>query len=331
VINPAYSDEVDVLKSLLLNALKIIQNINLMFSEVKAIRAHMTSVLNDQLLLTTAYTSSSTSSTSLPGVIEFTNLDLTKNLKAAKKALSALAGVYSIICNITGAMYIGSSIDIGNRLVDHLVTKNTNEHLQYAINKYGLDNFSFCVVELYEVYSEVCPPPVDTSQETNKANLLAVEQKHLDWLFSLPKELRYNFSPIAGAPIAGRTHTPESKAQMSYANTGKIHTPESKAQMSDSKSGANNPMFGKTHSDDTRAKISKAMSGANHPMYGKSGELSPLSIQVNVYSLDNVLVRSFSSQSSCSEWLGIKQYTVSRYIKSGKVWNKLYVFRTYIL
>jgi group I intron endonuclease len=99
-----------------------------------------------------------------------------------------------------------------------------------------------------------------------------------------------------GAPIAGRTHTPESKAQMSYANTGKIHTPESKAQMSDSKSGANNPMFGKTHSDDTRAKISKAMSGANHPMYGKSGELSPLSIQVNVYSLDNVLVRSFSSQ-----------------------------------
>jgi len=30
-------------------------------------------------------------------------------------------GVYAIICNITGAVYIGSSINIGNRLVDHLV------------------------------------------------------------------------------------------------------------------------------------------------------------------------------------------------------------------
>jgi len=59
--------------------------------------------------------------------------------------------------------------------------------------------------------------------------------------------------------------------------------------------------------------------GALNPMYGKSGELSPEagSIQVNVYSLDNVLVRSFSSQSSCSKWLGVSQPTVSQYIKSG--------------
>ena len=82
-------------------------------------------------------------------------------------------------------------------------------------------------------------------------------------------------------------------------------------------------MYGKTLSEETLAKIS----GPNNHMYGKSGELSPVSIQVNVYSLDNVLVRSFSSQSSCSEWLGINQSTVSKYIKSGKVWNKLYTFR----
>jgi group I intron endonuclease len=44
-------------------------------------------------------------------------------------------------------MYIGSSIDIGNRLVDHLVDNNTNEHLQNAIKKYGLENFTFTVVE----------------------------------------------------------------------------------------------------------------------------------------------------------------------------------------
>jgi len=52
-----------------------------------------------------------------------------------------LAGVYAIICNITGTVYIGSSINIGSRLVDHLVENNTNEHLQYAINNYKLENF----------------------------------------------------------------------------------------------------------------------------------------------------------------------------------------------
>jgi hypothetical protein len=36
--------------------------------------------------------------------------------------------------------------------------------------------------------------------------------------------------------------------------------------------------------------------GALNPMYGKGGELSPVSIQVSVYSIDNVLVCSFPSE-----------------------------------
>ena len=60
-------------------------------------------------------------------------------------------------------------------------------------------------------------------------------------------------------------------------------------------------------------------------MYGKSGELSPVSIQVNVYSLDNVLVRSFSSQVACGKWLDVSEFTVRHYIKSGKVFRKQYL------
>ena len=40
-------------------------------------------------------------------------------------------------------------------------------------------------------------------------------------------------------------------------------------------------------------------------MYGKGGELSPVSIQVNVYSIDKVLVHSFSSQVAVAKWFGI--------------------------
>jgi hypothetical protein len=77
----------------------------------------------------------STTDTIVPRIIEFTNLDQPKELKAAKKALRGTAGVYAIINNITGAIYIGSSIDIRIRLVQHLVDNNTNEHLQNAIAK----------------------------------------------------------------------------------------------------------------------------------------------------------------------------------------------------
>jgi hypothetical protein len=182
------------------------------------------------------------------------------------------------------------------------------------------------------------------------------EQHFLDILFSLPANLRYNFSPVAGAPIAGRTHSEETLAQMRDSHTGKTHSEETRAQISDSisgkthseetraqisksqqlvdRSGANNPMygrtganhpsFGKSHSDETRAKMSEALTGANNPMFGKSGELSPVSIQVNVYSLDNVLVRSFSSQVACAKWLGVSEGSVRNYIRSGKVFKGLY-------
>src|SRR3954462_3871210 len=102
-------------------------------------------------------------------------------------------GIYAfIICNVTGDMYIGSSINMAKRLVDHVVDNDTNVHLQNAINCYGLENFVFVVVEVFKVDPEL-------SLESNKANLLAMEQKHLDWLFSLPESFRYNFNPTANS------------------------------------------------------------------------------------------------------------------------------------
>src|SRR4051812_49703697 len=113
-------------------------------------------------------------------------------------------------------MYIGSSINIGNRLVDYLVYNNTNEYLQNAIKKYGLENFTFAVVEFCDL--EV---------------LLQQEQHYLDILFSLSANLRYNFNPTAGSSL-GYKHTEEVRAKISEAKTGKSHTPETLAKMSDS-------------------------------------------------------------------------------------------------
>ena len=78
---------------------------------------------------TASSTDSSSSTDSLPRVIEFENLDQPENLKAAKVALKGLTGVYAFVNNLTGAVYIGSSINLAQRLVDHAVYKDTNVRL----------------------------------------------------------------------------------------------------------------------------------------------------------------------------------------------------------
>ena len=80
--------------------------------------------------------------------------------------------------------------------------------------------------------------------------------------------------------------------------------------MSDAQTGANNPMYGKTHTKEARALIS---------------------IQVNVYSIDNVLVRSFSSQVAAAKFLNTSKVQVHRYVRSGKVFQSTYLISTTIL
>ena len=137
-------------------------------------------------------------------------------------------------------MYIGSSINMAKRLVDHIVDNDTNVHLQNAINCQGIENFVFVVVEVFKVDPEL-------SLKSNKANLLALEQKHLDWLFSLPESLRYNFNPTAGSSL-GYKHTDDTRAKMSDAHTGKSITPDTRVKISAS-------MTGKTHSEESRAQL----------------------------------------------------------------------------
>jgi group I intron endonuclease len=254
-----------------------------------------------------------------PLVKGYTDLHIKENFKLAKAALKGRSGVYCIICLITGAVYVGSSINLAERLNDHIIEGNTNVRLQNAITKYGLEHFVFIVVEFVEPDSSSC------LSEEAKVYLLSREQFYLDCVFKLPKNLRYNISKVAEASFSGLNHLPETRVKMSEAKTGvnnpmsgKSHSPESKALIS----GANHHMYGKSHSNETRVKISDALTGPNNPMYGK---VPTHAITVNVNSIDNVLVRSFSSQVACAKWLNVSEFTVRNYIKSGKVFRKQYL------
>ena len=102
---------------------------------------------------------------------------------------------------------------------------------------------------------------------------------------------------------------------------GKSHTPETLALMSEAKTGVLNPMHGKVPAN-------AFPSGANNPMHGK---VAANAITVYVYSLEYVLVQTFSSMTAAAEFLNTSKVQVHRYIRSGKVFQSKYLISTTIL
>lgn len=208
----------------------------------------------------------------LPRVIVFQALNTIKDLKAARNTLNEVAGIYAIVCTVTGVVYIGSTINMGVRILDHFMD-SSNLYLKNAINKHGVESFIFIVVELYEFNPEL---PV----ETNRELLLEREQYYLDELFKSPTEFRYNFLPTAGSSL-GFKHSEETKVNISITRLGRRPTKQA------------------------RKRISEAQQGINNPRYGKSAVNANT---VYVYSfVDNQLVQTFPSQVAVAKWLNITE------------------------
>jgi group I intron endonuclease len=230
--------------------------------------------------------------------------------------LAKTAGVYLILNNITGQIYIGSAVDLAKRLGSHFRGQKSNIRLQNAFRKYGLLNFSLIILD-------ICAP--------NKELLLALEQL----AFNLYKPA-YNLLQIAGNSL-GLTHTEESKQKMSDAKTGAKHPMFGKK-------GALNPMFGSKPTIETRKQISDSLkgraiseetrkrlsaaqkrvdrSGANHPGFGK---VPSSAHTVYVYSLDHLLIQQFPSKVAAAKWLNVSAFTVNHYIKNNKVFQGRFI------
>jgi len=254
------------------------------------------------------FTVSCDGATDLPYIMQFDNLHITENLSQAVKTLKGTSGIYCITHPESGQMYIGSSVNLGNRITAHFVNGSSNVHLQFAIAKYGLALFVFSVIEL-------CA----------KDQLLVREQHWLNWLFSQSALLRYNFLPNAGS-LLGYRHSEESKALISAAKTGFRHSEESKALMS----GENHPNYGEKTSEDTKAKMSAANSGKTASeesralmSAAKAGNLNA-SKSVSIYTLDGSLVQSFHSATAAALYLGVTQGAITYAIKRNSVVKRLY-------
>ena len=181
-----------------------------------------------------------------------------------------MRGIYAIIHNLTGASYVGQSIDIEFRWRMHRnalrVARHDNVHLQRAWTKDGEAAFEFVVVE--ECAADDC---------TDR------EQFWLDRFREAGSV--YNLGLCANPTWKGRTHSAESRARMSKARRGKHLPPismehrerigaaqrgvpksaEHRAKLSAANKGRPSCHKGIPKSPEHRAKLSMALRGRPLP------------------------------------------------------------------
>jgi group I intron endonuclease len=159
----------------------------------------------------------------------FDNLDKDTSRKDVLKRTSNLSGIYMILNKITKDYYIGSASTnrFHARFSNHLIYFRGSKVVKAAVNKYGLNNFAFLILDLY--------PDVITKE--NNKELLNLEDKYLKLL--LPN---YNILTEAGSSF-GYKHTEidrlkmkelftdERREKIGSLNRGKILSPETIEKM----------------------------------------------------------------------------------------------------
>jgi group I intron endonuclease len=145
-------------------------------------------------------------------------------------------------------------MDLARRILEHINNKNSNLHLQRAISKYDLSNFSLYILELL-------PTDEDLTSEELSITLIMLEQKYLDYFKD-----KYNINPNAGKTRLGAKHSEATKELFSSLRRenptflNKTHSPEVIAAMSARVKGSNNPMFGKPVTEGNKKLISELFS-----------------------------------------------------------------------
>ena len=154
-------------------------------------------------------------------------------------------GVYEIVNTSNGDRYVGSSLNVEARWKRHCSELRKGGHpnprLQNVWNKYGGDRLTFSPI-LY------CAP----------STRLFYEQRAIDGYHP-----EYNISPIAGAPMSGRTHSEQAKVKMSTSKLGVKKSPEYLKLLSARMKGTQ-IWLGKRHTPETIVKMSKAGRDRKH-------------------------------------------------------------------
>lgn len=199
------------------------------------------------------------------------------------------AGVYLISNNVNGKCYVGSTIHLSRRRLEHFSSlannKHPNKHLQNAYNKYGVEVFEFEVLETIIIDDNI------------KKALLSREQF---WIDNLKPE--YNILPVAGSSL-GYRHTEETKRKISESTTGVKKSEEHAKHIREGQSG-------RVLTEEHKAKLSEAAKHRKSPSNHA------------IISIDGVI---YNSLKEASEATGVKYNTIQKRLKNPNFNNYYYV------
>ena len=175
--------------------------------------------------------------------------------------------IYRIQNAINQKCYIGlTTKDPHVRWLAHRYKANakTNRVLYDAINKYGIDNFKFEVLETFDdiSFKELLIKEVEAIKKYNcfypsGYNMTLGGEGSFGVKYSEETKQRMTLMRLGKKR---QPFTEEHKAKIGAAHIGKEITEAHKSILSQKHSGTGNPMFGKTLSESHRQKISAAKS-----------------------------------------------------------------------
>lgn len=170
-------------------------------------------------------------------------------------------GVYAISCRVDGRIYVGQSKNIRGRWVDHVCDlKNSvaSPRLQVAWDRYGAENFEFCVLETVGDIAKL------SEREQFFIDSLGAHKNGFNVCPKVGVAGGYIPDAITRARIGFHSahRSPETLEKMRLAKLGKKVGPrsaETKAKMSAAQAKPRGPM-----SPEHKAAISRALAGRPH-------------------------------------------------------------------
>jgi len=223
--------------------------------------------------------------------------------KFPNKPFPNKSGIYLITSSVNGKRYVGSAASLRSRKNDHFsALKNRthiNRHLQNHVNKYGLDNLIFSIVEFCTKEKLIEREQYYINTLNPEFNICLIAGSSLGVKFSkkakqkISEALKGKFTgknnPMYGihrfgkdAPNYGKHLSKETKLKISKAHLNKTISEETKRKISKSLKGRefseetkkklSASGKGRKHSEETKKRMKENhadFSGVNHPMYGK--------------------------------------------------------------
>lgn len=236
-----------------------------------------------------------------------------------------ICGIYEIVNIKNQKRYIGQSIDVYRRWIQHNSElkrgKHSNEYLQFSWNKYGEDAFEFHILEecseeklnerelfyiqkfdtsnrdygynLGYVGDGVCVLSEEARQKMSQAQLIR-------WTEELRVERSQKYSG-ENNPFYGKHHSKETGRKIAEANKKRVWSDESRAKEAQGLAERNKAKRGSTVSQAVRDKISKTLKGRPSPNRKSV-------VQLN---LNGDYISSFDSIKAASNATGITTNMIS--------------------